>query len=56
MIIWWNVQLYNCMASIYSKQLATINLFSSSSHSTVEQLQQAQKMLPFKSAFKVPIY
>lgn len=56
MIIWWNVQLYNCMASIYSKQLATIKLLSSSSHFTDEQLQQAQKMLPFRSAFKVPTY
>lgn len=48
MIIWWNVQLYNCMASVYSKQPTTINLLSSSSHFTVEQPQKAQKMTAFQ--------
>lgn len=48
MIIWWNVQLYNCTASVYSKQRTTINLLSSSSHFTVEQPQKAQKMTAFQ--------
>lgn len=57
MIIWWNVQLYNCMASVYSKQPTTINLLSSSSRFTVEQPQKAQKMTAFQgSAFKAPTY
>lgn len=48
MIIWWNVQLYNCMASVYSKQPTTINLLSSSPRFTVEQSQKAQKTTAFQ--------
>lgn len=48
MIIWWNVQLYNCMVSVYSKQPTTINLLSSSSCFTVEQLQKAEELTAFQ--------
>lgn len=48
--IWWNVQLYDCTASVYTKQLPTINLLSSSSGFTAEQPQQAHKMTAFQEA------
>lgn len=50
MIIWWNVQLYNCMASVSSKQTTTINLLSSSPRFTAEQPQKAQKTTAFQKA------
>lgn len=50
MIIWWKVQLYHCMASVYSKQPTTINLLSSASRFTAEQAQKAQKTPAFREA------